>query len=196
MTVPRISRRSLLAWAGTPLLAGLALPARTAHAQAAMPTPAQSLPAELLAEWADLRTFGTARMRFWGLDIYDARLWAGAAFQSAAYAQTPFALELQYARSLSGKAIAERSLQEMQRQGAIPPEQATRWLAAMERAFPDVKAGDRIVGAHTPGSGARFWHNGQPRAGLRDTEFSQRFFGIWLSEATSEPKLRAQLLGL
>ena len=149
-----------------------------------------------MSEWPGLRSVGTARMRFWGLHIYDAQLWASAEFKASAYAQSPFALELLYARSLSGKAIAERSLQEMQRQGAMPAEQAQTWLTAMERAFPDVKAGDRIVGAHTPGQGARFWFNGQPRPGLRDAEFSRRFFGIWLSDATSEPALRAQLLGL
>jgi hypothetical protein len=30
---------------------------------------------------------------------------------------------------------------------------------------------------------------------IRDAEFSRRFFNIWLGEKTSEPKLRAQLIG-
>jgi hypothetical protein len=156
---------------------------------------ASGLPAELDAEFPGLQKLGSARMRFFGLDIYEARLWVGNSFKPEAYAGTPFALELNYLRSLSGKAIAERSLKEMQRQGGFSAEQEKAWLAAMVRTFPDVKAGDRIVGAHLPGTGARFWFNGQPLPAVRDGEFSRIFFGIWLADATSEPQLRASLLG-
>jgi hypothetical protein len=103
-------------------------------------------------------------------------------------------LELSYLRSLSGTAIAERSIKEMRRVGPISAEQEARWLKAMQEAFPDVKAGDRIVGLHTPGTGARFWYNGQSRPAVPDTEFSRYFFGIWLHDNTSEPKLRTSLL--
>jgi len=41
----------------------------------------------------------------------------------------------------------------------------------------------------------RFFHNGALRSELRDTDFTRRFFGIWLSPQTSEPKLRQSLLG-
>ena len=153
-------------------------------------------PAELPVELAGLELLGSARMRFFGLNMYDAKLWAPSGFKAGAYAQNPFALELIYLRSLDGKAIAERSLKEMQRQGTISNDQEKSWLAAMLQAFPDVKTDDRIVGAHTPGVGARFWHNGQPRPGVRDAEFSRMFFGIWLSDATSEPQMRSRLLGL
>jgi hypothetical protein len=42
---------------------------------------------------------------------------------------------------------------------------------------------------------SRFFHNGNPRGEVRDAEFTRRFFGIWLGEATSEPALRDSLLG-
>jgi hypothetical protein len=141
------------------------------------------------------QALGSARLRFLGMAIYQARLWVGADFAANAYAQSPFALELNYARSLTGRLIAERSLKEMQRQGKLQPQQETAWLEAMEAAFVDVKAGDRITGLHTPAQGARFWFNGQPRPGVPDAEFSRLFFGIWLSDATSEPTMRAELLG-
>jgi hypothetical protein len=128
------------------------------------------------------------------MEIYQARLWTRAGFSAADYLQSPFALELNYARSLTGRLIAERSLKEMRRQGSISPEREQAWLEAMVQAFPDVKAGDRITGLHTPGVGARFWFNGQSRPAVRDVDFSRMFFGIWLSEATSEPQMRTQLL--
>jgi len=152
------------------------------------------LPPEVAAELPGAAALGSARLRFFGLNVYDSRLYVPHGFQPVSYAQSPFALELSYLRSLRGKLIAERSLKEMIRVNPPPPEVQTRWLGDMEKAFPDVDAGDRITGIHKPGSGARFWFNSQLRATIADPEFSARFFGIWLSEATSEPDLRRELL--
>jgi hypothetical protein len=48
---------------------------------------------------------------------------------------------------------------------------------------------------HLPGRGAQFYYNGRPTSEIRDPEFARLFFGIWLSEQTPAPKLRAALLG-
>ena len=164
-----------------------------------LPTPARAagatLPAELAHELVGAQAMGTARLRFLGQDIYEARLWTGNDFKPEAYAQSMFALELTYFRALSGRLIAERSLKEMQRQGKQDSAREQAWLEAMEQAFPDVQAGYRITGLHLPGVGARFWCNGQSRPAVRDADFSRAFFGIWLSEATSEPAMRKTLLG-
>ena len=137
---------------------------------------------------------GSARMRFLGFDIYDAALWVAPGFQANKYGQSPLILDLRYLRGLYGSAIAKRSISEMRRAGSFNAEQEQRWLTAMEASFPDVKEGDRITGVHNPVSGARFWFNGLARAPINDPEFSRLFFGIWLSPATSEPKLRTALL--
>jgi hypothetical protein len=133
-------------------------------------------------------------MSVFGFDVYDATLWVSPNFRADRFDQYPHALELTYLRSISGQAIAERSLKEMRRGMAPSPEQDGRWLSAMQSAFPDVVKGDRITGLHNPGAGARFWFNGQPRSTIADPEFSRQFFGIWLSPNTSEPQLRAALL--
>lgn len=134
------------------------------------------------------------RLRVWGFEVYDARLWTPAGFRHSQYAQHPFALELQYLRRLEGSAIASRSIDEMRRVGSFTDAQAQSWQSAMRELFPDVRQGDRIMGVHLPGVGAEFWVNGQ-RAGLiKDATFARLFFGIWLDERTSEPKMRTQLL--
>ena len=190
---PMLSRRTLLQhsgrWAAGGGLAGVL--AAVAHAS----VEATVLPLELVGELPQAQALGTARLRFLGLDIYEARLWAPRSFVSTAYAQSPFALELTYLRSLSGRRIAERSLQEMRRQGSFGTAREAVWLDAMLQTFADVQNGDRFTGLHTPGAGARFWLNGQARAPVRDAEFSRVFFGIWLADASSEPQLRASLLG-
>lgn len=151
-------------------------------------------PAEVSTQVPQSQWTGSSTLKFLGMRIYDAKLWTAPGFRPDQYAQTGLALELTYHRTLYGKLIAERSLKEMQRGGKLQSAQEKRWLAAMEQAFPDVKAGDRIVGVHIPAVGARFWHNGTMRAEINDPEFSRLFFGIWLANHTSEPRMRSELL--
>lgn len=161
-----------------------------ATAPAVSPTP----PPELAVDLPNAQWVGTARMRYFSFNVYDASLWVAPGFSAGRYAQSTFGLQLSYLRSLDGKAIAKRSLEEMRRAVSLAPAQEESWLAAMQAAFPDVKAGDRITGLHQPGVGARFWFNGVARSAIADTEFSRLFFGIWLAESTSEPRLRSALL--
>ncbi|MEY4767310.1 MAG: hypothetical protein RI907_3983 [Pseudomonadota bacterium] len=171
---------SLLAW--TPL---------ATWAQAA-----PEAPAEVRQAWPAARLVGQGTMRYFGLRIYDARLWAPEAVAAERYAQQPLALELVYARSLWGSAIAERSITEMRRQPGFDDTQAPRWLAAMKLAFPDVQAGERLVGLHDGQGRVRFWHNGRLTQQLDDRAYARLFFGIWLAPQTSAAELRASLLGL
>jgi hypothetical protein len=134
------------------------------------------------------------RLRVWGFEVYDARLWTPVGFRHGQYPQFPFALELLYLRKLEGAAIASRSIDEMRRVGSFSEAQAQSWLAAMRELFPDVRQGERITGINLPGVGAEFWVNGQRVGVVKDVAFARLFFGIWLDERTSEPKMRAQLL--
>jgi len=134
------------------------------------------------------------RLRVWGFEVYDARLWTPVGFRHSQYAQYSFALELQYLRRLEGAAIASRSIDEMRRVGSFTDAQAQSWLAAMRELFPNVSAGERITGVNLPGVGAEFWVNGQRVGAVNDLAFARLFFGIWLDERSSEPKMRAQLL--
>jgi len=184
--VSTLSRRRLL-------LAATLLAAGGARAQSPAAT---GLPPELSGDLPGARPLGSATLRFFGLRVYDARLWVAGPVPGADWAAAPFALELQYARSLKGEQIAERSLVEMRRQGDIAEPVAERWLGNMKQLFPDVNAGDRITGLNLPGTGARFYVNGRLRGEPREADFARMFFGIWLSPRTSEPAMREQLLGL
>ena len=179
-----LPRRHLLIAAPATLFAGLFAP--LAAASLRPPELAQALP--------DAQLQGQGRLRFLGLQIYDIRLWAPKPVSADDWAQAPLALELAYARTLYGRAIAERSLDEMRRQGEIAPTEAERWLGEMVRLFPDVKDGDRLTGVNLPQAGARFFYNGQLRGEVKDAAFARRFFGIWLAPQSSEPSLRERLL--
>ena len=140
------------------------------------------------------RRLGQARLRFFGLSVYDAALWVEPGFDVAQLDSHRFVLDLHYLRTLYGKAIAERSLKEMRGVGTVSEAQAERWLDAMLKLFPDVKGGDHIAGLHLPGQGARFTLNDRPLGEVPDPDFARLFFAIWLSPATSEPEMRTQLL--
>ncbi len=179
------SRRHCLA-----LLAGglLLSPVQVVRAQANVAAPpelATALPG------ASLR--GGGAMRFLGLRIFDARLWTPAPI-AGDIADQPLALELIYARSISGAQIVSSSLREMAHVGSFSEAQGTHWSQAMTALFPDVSAGDRITGIQRPGQSARFFFNGILRGEVADALFTRLFFGIWLSARTSEPQLRQQLL--
>jgi hypothetical protein len=154
-----------------------------------------AVPAEVAAELPGARLQGSGRLSFLGLHIYDARLWIDDAFDAERFDRHTLAIELQYARTLYGRLIAERSLDEMKRSGAIADEKAQRWLELMKQTFPDVNKGDRITGVQRPQEAARFFFNSTLRGELRDADFTRRFFGIWLAPQTSEPRLRELLLG-
>lgn len=166
----------------------------TAHAANEADTAAASA-AERNGVSGNFALQGQGRLRFFGLHVYDAKLWSATAINTNNYATTPLALELIYGRSLYGKLIAERSLKEMQGVAAVSDAQAANWLDAMTQLFPDVKEGDRLTGVYKPGSNAVFWLNGKRLGEVADPAFAQAFFGIWLSANSSEPGLREQLLG-
>jgi hypothetical protein len=153
-------------------------------------------PVEVQSDLPGASLRGQARLRFFGLHVYDIRLWAPTAVRGDDASRTSAALEIEYARHLKGPLIAERSLSEMQRVGEFSASDGERWLALMKQLFPDVQAGDRITSVHRPGEGARFHVNGRLAGEVRDATFARLFFSIWLSPRTSEPQLRTALLGL
>jgi hypothetical protein len=176
-----LTRRSLLVVALAPAL--------SARARVAPPS-------ELAPALPGARLQGEGRLSFFGLPVYEARLWAPAPVTADRWAEEPLALELVYERTLRGRKIAERSLEEMRRQVEIPAARAQRWLGEMSSLFPDVGDGDRLTGVYLPARSVRFFHNGRPLGEIPDALFARLFFGIWLSAQTSEPALRDRLLGL
>jgi len=130
------------------------------------------------------------RLKIWGFEIYDARLWTQPEFSIQQYSAQGFGLELTYLRKFEGKDIAKRSIEEMRRVGKFNSDQETLWLKAMVDIFPAVDKGDKLLGVYKPNEGAEFWGN-QKRLGLiADPVFAKLFFGIWLHEATSAPEIR------
>ena len=152
-------------------------------AQAAMPQVAPDLPGARVA--------GQGKFTWFGMKIYDASLWVG----EAGYAPgAPFALELRYARALSGVRIAEASADQMEKTGGATAAQRALWVDKMRAIFPDVKEGSRITGVFLPGGAVRFHLDDMVLGTISEPGFAQAFAGIWLSPRTTAPQLREALL--
>jgi hypothetical protein len=155
----------------------------------------ESAPPHVARYIADARAAGSGRLTWFGLHVYDARLYVPRrGFDAALLGDQAFALELTYARALDGRAIAERSRDEITRLGLGSESQRSRWLSEMTRLFPDVRPGQTIAGIHVPGAGTRFYLDERPLGRIDDPEFGPAFFAIWLDPRTREPQLRSSLL--
>jgi hypothetical protein len=146
-----------------------------------------------LEEAKSLTKRGAAVMRAIGLKVYDISLWTPAKAHSDV---EPFALKLIYNMSFKGSDIAKRSVDEMRKVGYTDEAKLKRWGETMTKIFPDVKKGDTLVGVSVPGKEVRFYSQSKLIATVPDVEFGKAFFDIWLSEKTSEPKLRRQLMAI
>ena len=135
---------------------------------------------------------GEARMTYIFWDVYDATLYApNGVWQE----NGPFALKISYLIDLDGQQIADRSAQEIRGQGFTDEARLAVWQDQMRKIFPDVSEGISLTGVNTDGGEAVFYKNDVEIGRIKDREFSRAFFGIWLSEKTSEPDLRRKLLG-
>ena len=168
------------------LIAGLACSLALAG-----PVGAQSLPAEAARMLPGAREAGSAAFRYFGLLVYDAKLWtAGERFDAGA----PFALGIRYARSIKGLKLAQESVNQWRGMRYGYEERYEAWEAEMRRIFPDVAPEDELVGLYLPGTGARFYFNGKLTGEVADRAVARAFFAIWLDERSTEPGLRRALI--
>ncbi len=136
---------------------------------------------------------GQARLTVLFFKIYDATLYAP---KGQYRADQPFVLTLRYLREFEGEKIAQRTVDEMRKQGFSNEAKLVLWLRAMNALFPDVGPGVELSAVRLA-SGATDFYRGDQRIGqVADPEFGRQFFAIWLGEKTSEPAMRRQLLKL
>jgi Chalcone isomerase-like len=184
------------------VLSGLVLSSSGAQAQTSInvaTTSSAAIPAAVKSV-GDLKLMGAGPLRWFGLKVYDARLFGSAELTNVnQWKKLPIALELTYARNIQGSAIAKASDDEIARLGFGTGEQRQRWSSQMSRIFPNVQSGDQIIGIYRPANdgqkaSTQFFLNAKPIGTIDDAEFGIAFFSIWLDERTRENSLRTALL--
>ena len=164
--------------------------AGTTHALAVQGERVPAIEALAQQGWQPL---GSGALRWFGLRIYEATLWAPdpVSWQEGG----AFALAIAYERSISSDRLVKATEDEMLRLGLADAARIATWRPVLEQAFPDVSPGDVIVGIHRPGEGVFFHYGDRPSGIVTDPDFATAFFAIWLDERTREPGLRARLIG-
>ena len=133
---------------------------------------------------------GTLNFLFW--NVYTATLFAPFGTWER---DVPYALHIRYHMDLKGEDITARSIEEMRRQGLDDQKTIALFRDRMASIFPDVTDDTTLTGIRDSAGGTLFYENGRRIGDIREPEFAERFFAIWLSPETSEPRLRRRLLG-
>lgn len=136
--------------------------------------------------------YGQGKLQRLMITAYKASLWTDAATWSYA---APFALSITYNMGFTREELVDRTISEMAEQSESPTP-AESYRAALNKAFVEVKDGDRFTAIMTAKKSVRLYHNGTLTHEIADPVFAKRFFDIWLSSKTSEPSLRRGLLGM
>ncbi|MCE2927903.1 MAG: chalcone isomerase family protein [Rickettsiales bacterium] len=153
------------------------------------PLAALAKPAEIEKTISAESPYGKAALTRLIFHAYDAELWTDTRPWSY---DAPFALSLTYRMDFTSEELVDKTLEELMR---IHGDRSS-FKADLTSAFPAVKDGERITAVFLPKQGVRFYYNGSKTAVINSASFAREFFDIWLSEKTSEPRLRRKLLGL
>lgn len=151
---------------------------------AAMQMQTVSLPA--------LQKIGETELRVMFWRIYTAELFASTLPYDRN--QYPQMLSLTYQRTIKQQDLLNATQTQWQHLG-IAPEKQTQWLNQLATLWPDVEKGDQLTVLVDTAKQSHFFSHSQHLGSVDDPAFSQAFLDIWLSERTSHPALRAELLG-
>ena len=140
----------------------------------------------------DLTEIGNARLKVLFWTIYDCYLYS----EDGVYrgVEPNLTLRIDYRRRIRKEDLVAHTKIELQKQG-LYTETTEPWLTALAGIWPDIEKGDRILLQVTESLASKFFFNGQLVGSISDPAFTERFVAIWLSENSSYPAQREQLIG-
>lgn len=151
---------------------------------------AHAAPKEIAGTIKQETAYGEGKLQRLMFVAYKASLWTDATAWSY---DAPFALSITYNMDFTKDDLIDRTISEMAGQSESPCP-AESYRALLDKAFTDVKDGERFTALYTAKKSVRFYHNGTFMSDIADPVFAKRFFDIWLSPNTTEPALRRGLL--
>ncbi|MCG7494258.1 hypothetical protein [Thalassobius sp. Cn5-15] len=149
-------------------------------------------PAEVKSALPAAAELGAAKVRWFGLPIYDGRLFTtkAAAFDW----QKPFALELTYQRGFSQEQLLTATNKELIRMEGRLPDQSMI-VEKLTQCYRTVAKGDRFVAFGARKDRITFLFNGQRSCDLDHPDVRKRVMSIWLSDQSRDPALSRKLRG-
>ncbi len=133
----------------------------------------------------------TFSILFW--DLYTASL-------KTTYGKYPISLEkeqlifhIDYFADISNEDLIDRTIEQWQHQ-KIPKEIYSPYIEQLSSIWPNISKGDSLA-ILVQAEQSVFYFNDQYIGVIKDNAFGRLFVDIWLDKKTSEPSMRAKLLG-
>ncbi|MCL1058611.1 chalcone isomerase family protein [Shewanella gelidimarina] len=141
---------------------------------------------------ASFQEVGRGEMQWWWFTLYRARLLT----PDGAYSQGqyPLVLDIEYYQDIPSSRLLEATLDQWQHLG-LDDSRQLQWQTTLSELWPDVTEGDKLSLKVMSPQVSQFYFNGKPLSKAMPAGFSDDFLSIWLSDQTSRPSLRKQLLG-
>lgn len=143
-----------------------------------------------------LHKVGEGEMSYLFWTLYEAQYFIGETKQELQEADKGArALRIEYYRAIDSQALIEATADQWQHLG-YGQNEITAWVALLEKMWPSVEQGNSLTLKVSAAKLSQFYFNDDSIGVIEDPSFGDAFLAIWLSEGTSEPELRARLLGL
>lgn len=153
-----------------------------------------SLGAQAIPDNVKLVGQGQFSYLFW--DLYQAKLYTADGSWSGYQQSAPVVLKLTYQRNISKEDFIEATVDQWKHLQGKVSAQHKGWAVQLDKLWTDVKKGDELSCVLASDGQVQFYFNDQLLGDITDTAFGPAFLDIWLSDKTSAPKLRRQLLQL
>jgi hypothetical protein len=140
-----------------------------------------------------LKKVGEGDMSWMFIDIYRATLFTEkGTYQASNY---PQALSITYLKNINKNKLLDATKDQwlLQNFDAVKVE---HWLKTLSQIWPDIQTNDTLLFYVSENKQGTFYYNERQIGSISDRELSVAFLAIWLSDKTSQPKLRRQLLGI
>ena len=158
----------------------------------------QGNPDELTEDGARFELIGTTTFRWMSvIKVYDARLHLGAGEPpTKVFADIPVRLQLTYHRGFTAAEIIKGGDTLLARNVKAETLVSLRErLELINRAYRDVREGDRYTLTYAPGKGTTLRLNGSPLVTIPGHDFAAAYFRIWLGDDPISESMRDALLG-
>ena len=109
--------------------------------------------------------------------------------------QNRFVLQFDYKRKLKKTDVIKASMKEIRRQSGVTSGDLAKWQKYLAEAIEPVEQGAQAAVEWFPAGKLAFYYKGKAPVIIDDEPFARSFINIWLGQETSEPQLRAALLG-
>jgi hypothetical protein len=134
----------------------------------------------------------TFSILFW--DLYKSKLLTTTGTYPIKTDKDKLLYQIKYLTDISSKDLVNRTVEQWQHLG-VAPELYAAYLPILNKIWPDIEEGDSLS-LYVNNNKSVFYFNNNLIGEINQPEFSQLFLDIWLSEKTSEPNLRLELLGI